>query len=156
MTNPEATKKYPLQVLSTATHHFIGDSFQHVRRLAAMQSRPTVEINTQDAKARGIGDDDLCRLFNDRGETFAYAIVTDAIIPGVLGTNKQYRGSATPGGVNMNALNSQKLTDFGNSPTFYSVLAEIERVGDDVHRNEPIISDVAIRNTRAVRNETQL
>ena len=156
MTNPEATKKYPLQVLSTATHHFIGDSFQHVRRLAAMQSRPTVEINTQDARARGIGDDDLCRLFNDRGETFAYAIVTDAIIPGVLGTNKQYRGSATPGGVNMNALNSQKLTDFGNSPTFYSVLAEIERVGDEVHRNEPIISDKAIRNTRAVRNETQL
>ena len=113
MANPEAIKKYPLQVLSTATHHFIGNTFQNVRRLVAVQWRPTVEINTQDAAARQIEDGDLCRMFNDRGETFAYAVVTDGIIPGVLGTNKQYRGSATPGGVNANALNSQTPTDFG-------------------------------------------
>lgn len=149
MSNKEATKKFPLQVLSTATHHFIGDTFQHVRRLAALQSRPTVEINPADADARGIEDGDLCRLFNDRGETFAYAVVTMGIIPGVLGTNKQYRGSATPGGVNANALNSQELTDFGNSPTFYSALAEIEKVAD-VLRNQPITPDGEIRATRAV------
>jgi anaerobic selenocysteine-containing dehydrogenase len=150
MANPDATKKYPLQVLSTATHYFIGDTFQHVPRLAAMQSRPTVEINREDAKARGIQQDDLCRLYNDRGETFAYAVVTDGIIPGVLGTNKQYRGSATPGGVNANALNSQTLTDFGSSPTFYSALAEIEKVGD-MTRNEPITPDGKIATSRAIR-----
>ena len=61
---------------------------------------------------------------NDRGETFTYAMVTHGIIPGVLSTNKQYRGGATPGGVNANALKFQSLTDFGSSPVFYSVLSE--------------------------------
>ena len=117
-----------MQVLSTATHYFIGNSFQHVPRLAAMQSRQSVEINTRDAEARGIKSGDLCRLYNDRGETFCHAVVTDGILEGVLGTNKQYRGSATAGGVNANALNSQDLTDFGGSPIFYSVLVEIEKV----------------------------
>jgi anaerobic selenocysteine-containing dehydrogenase len=147
LTNPEATKKYPLQVLSTATHYFIGNSFQHVPRLAAMQSRQSVEINTRDAEARGIKSGDLCRLYNDRGETFCHAVVTDGILDGVLGTNKQYRGSATAGGVNANALNSQDLTDFGGSPVFYSVLAEIEKVAD-VTRNRPIRSDASIHVTR--------
>jgi anaerobic selenocysteine-containing dehydrogenase len=112
-----------------------------------MQSRQSVEINTRDAEARGIKSGDLCRLYNDRGETFVYAVVTDGILPGVLGTNKQYRGSATPGGVNANALNSQDLTDFGGSPVFYSVLAEIEKVAD-VTRNRPIRSDASIHVTR--------
>ena len=64
-------KKYPLQILSSASHYFIGDSFQSVPRLQAMQSRPTVELNPEDAKARKIEDGDLCRLYNDRGETYA-------------------------------------------------------------------------------------
>lgn len=149
MGNSEAIQKYPLQVLSTATHHFIGDSFQHVPRLAAMQSRPSVEINPEDAEKRGIANGDLCRLFNDRGETFVYAVVTDGILSGVLGANKQYRGSATPGGVNINALISQDLSDFGGAPTFYSVLAEIEKVGD-VLRNEPIEANSTINSTRKV------
>lgn len=68
---------------------------------------------------------------NDRGETFTYAMVTDGIMPGVLSTNKQYRGGATPGGVNANALKFQSLTDyFGSSPVFYSVLSEPRTSGN--------------------------
>jgi hypothetical protein len=32
----------------------------------------------------------------------------------------------TPGGRNINVLTSEKLTDLGNSATFYSVLVEVE------------------------------
>ena len=41
--------KYPLQVLSSASHYFIGDSFQAVPRLQAMMSRPTVELSPEEA-----------------------------------------------------------------------------------------------------------
>lgn len=123
----EQRKKYPIQVLSTATHYFIGDSFQSIDRHNAMMSRPTVELNEEDAKSRNINDGDLCRLFNDRGETFSYAVIVEDLIPGVCGTQKQYKGGNTPGGVNINALNSENLTDFGMSPTFYSCLVEIEK-----------------------------
>ena len=123
----ERRKDYPIQVISSATHYFIGDSFQSVPRLQAMMSRPTVELNPEDAKARDIKDGDLARLYNNRGETFCYAVIVDGLLPGVCGTQKQFKGSHTPGGVNANGLNSEMLTDFGMSPCFYSVLVEIEK-----------------------------
>lgn len=126
----EKREKYPIQVLSTATHYFIGDSFQSIDRHKAMMSRPTIEINKDDAANRNIQDGDLCRIFNDRGESYAYAVIVDGIIPGVCGTQKQYKGADTPGGVNINALNSENLTDFGMSPTFYSCLVQIEKSND--------------------------
>lgn len=124
--------KYPLQVLSSASHYFIGDSFQTVDRLKAMQSRPSFEICPTEAARRGIEDGDLCRVYNDRGETFGYAVIVDGLLPGMLGTQKQFKGSDTPGGINVNALNTEVLTDFGFAPSFYSCLAEIEKVDETV------------------------
>ncbi len=123
-------EQYPLQVLSCASHNFIGDSFQSVPRLHAMMSRPTVELSPADAMRRNIVDGDLCRLYNDRGETFAHAVIIEKLLEGVCNTQKQFKGSNTYGGVNINALNSEMLTDFGNSPTFYSCLVEIEPVSE--------------------------
>ena len=124
--------KYPIQVLSSASHYFIGDSFQSVPRLQAMQSRPTVEISLGDAKERGIEDGDLVRLYNDNGETFCYAVLINGLLEGVCATQKQFKGSNTPGGLNVNNLNSEMLTDFGKSPCFYSVLVEIEKASDEM------------------------
>ena len=132
----ERRKRFPLQVLSSATHYFIGDSFQSVPRLQAMMSRPTVELSPEEAKARNIEEGDLVRLYNDRGETFCYAVIIEGLLPGVCSTQKQFKGSKTPGGVNANALNSEMLTDFGMSPTFYSSLVEVEKV-DDAGRMTP-------------------
>ena len=126
--------QYPLQVLSSASHYFIGNSFQTVERLQAMQSRPTIEINPAEAQARGIADGDLCRLYNDRGETYGYALIIESLLGGMVGTQKQIKGSNTPGGVNVNALNTEVLTDFGFGPSFYSVLAEIEKASEAMCR----------------------
>ena len=41
-------------------------------------------INTKDAEARGIADGDVVRVFNDRGQLLAGAIVTDDVAPGVI------------------------------------------------------------------------
>ena len=103
--------------------------------MKAMMSRPTVELNPQDAHKRGIKDGDLVRLYNDRGETYCYAVIIDGLLSGVCATQKQYKGSNTPSGVNVNALNSEMLTDFGRSPTFYSVLVEIERIDERTETN---------------------
>lgn len=127
-------KDYPLQVLSSATHYFIGDSFQSVPRLQAMMSRPTVELNPEDAEARGIEDGDLCCLYNERGKSYAYAVIIEGLLSGVCSTQKQFKGSNTPSGVNINALNSEMLTDFGTSPTFYSCLVEIEKASEEMRK----------------------
>lgn len=123
----EAKKKFPLQVISAATHYFIGASFQHVPRLQEMLARPTFEVSGQDAKARGIGDGDHCRLFNDRGEVFGHALIVEGLLPGVIGAQKQLQGSRMRGGVNINALTSQREADMGRGPVFYSTLAQLEK-----------------------------
>ena len=130
----ERRKDYPLQVLSNASHYFIGDSFQSVERLQAMQSRPTLELNPEDARKRGIEEGDLCRVYNDRGETYAWAVIIDGMLAGICGTQKQFKGSNTPGGINVNALISENLSDFGFAPTFYSCLAEVEKTDEPTRK----------------------
>jgi anaerobic selenocysteine-containing dehydrogenase len=127
----EIRKTYPLQVISAATHYFIGASFQHVPRLQEMTARPTFEVSPADAAARGIANGDYCRLYNDRGEVFGYALLVDGLLPGVIGAQKQLQGSKLPGGVNVNALVSQRESDMGRGPVFYSTLAQLEKVTSD-------------------------
>jgi biotin/methionine sulfoxide reductase len=46
--------------------------------------REAVRLNPVDAARRGIANDDIVRLFNDRGACLAAAAVTDDVMPGVL------------------------------------------------------------------------
>ena len=41
-------------------------------------------INVADAKARGIKDNDIVRVFNDQGQVAVPAYVTNRIMPGVV------------------------------------------------------------------------
>jgi len=127
MANLDATQRYTLQVISSATHYFIGASFQHVTRLQDMMSRQTFELSEADAAARGITSGDMCRLYNDRGEVFGHALVVPGMLPGVIGAPKQLQGSKQINGLNVNALVSQREADMGRGPVFFSTLAEIER-----------------------------
>jgi anaerobic selenocysteine-containing dehydrogenase len=131
LSSTAAGGRYPLQVISAATHYFIGASFQHVPRLQEMMARPTFEVSAADAGARGIGNGDYCRLYNDRGEVFGHALIVDGLLPGVIGAQKQLQGSRQRGGVNVNALVSQREADMGRGPVFFSTLAEIEKVSGE-------------------------
>ena len=78
--------KYPLHV---DTKHPVDRLHSQLcgtvlRESYAVADREPCLINTEDAKARGIADGDVVRVFNDRGQILAGAIVTDDIRPGVL------------------------------------------------------------------------
>lgn len=55
-----------------------------IRELYAVSEREPCMINTQDAEARGIKSGDVVRVFNDRGQVLAGAVVTDDIRPNVI------------------------------------------------------------------------
>lgn len=124
-------RPYPLQVISAATHHFIGNSFQPAERMRRLASRPSFEVNADDARERGIAAGDLCRLFNDRGQTFGHAVIVEGLLRGVVGAPKQVSGSLTPGGLNVNAVTSQREADMGGAPVFYSTLAQLEKAAPE-------------------------
>ena len=50
------------------------------------------------------------------------------MLEGVASTQKQYKGSLIKNGVNANALNTQEVTDMGDGPIFYTVLAQIKKL----------------------------
>jgi anaerobic selenocysteine-containing dehydrogenase len=90
-----------------------------------MEEQGLLEICTSDAKARGIKDGDKVRVFNRRGDILLKARVDGKVQPGVVSASLNW-AKMTPGFQSVNALTSEKLTDMGNSATFYSVLVEVE------------------------------
>ena len=78
-------------------------------------------------RRRGIVDGDSVRVWNDRGEITLTAIVDGAVPKGVVAARLDW-AKLSAGGVNINALTSERLTDIGAAPTFYSVLVEVGKV----------------------------
>ena len=76
-------KKYPLQLITTHLKRRALSQFDNIPWLKELQDQ-AVLINTEDARARGICDGDMVRVFNDRGEILIRARVTERIMPGVV------------------------------------------------------------------------
>ncbi|MDO5723788.1 MAG: molybdopterin-dependent oxidoreductase [Flaviflexus sp.] len=76
-------KDYPLQCIG---HHFKGRTHSTYGNLQRNREahHQRVWINQVDAQARGIANDDLVEVFNDRGRIRLPAMVTARIVPGVI------------------------------------------------------------------------
>ncbi|ADG93229.1 molybdopterin guanine dinucleotide-containing S/N-oxide reductase [Arcobacter nitrofigilis DSM 7299] len=55
-----------------------------LRKKYAVANREPIWINTKDAKAKGIKDGDIVRVFNERGQILTGAIVTDGLKEGIV------------------------------------------------------------------------
>lgn len=118
---------FPLELLARKADNFLNSTFSNLPAVQQMETTNVLEIHPRDAEARGIHEGAAVRVFNARGEIALKAEITDAVQPGVV-TARLNWARFTPGNVNINALTSEKLTDMGNSATFYSVLVEVEPV----------------------------
>jgi anaerobic selenocysteine-containing dehydrogenase len=119
------TKAFPLELLARKADNFLNSTFSNLPTVQSMEEPGLLEIHPHDARARGIRDGDSVRVFNDRGEHRLRARVNGSVQAGVVAAALNW-AKLTPGGSNINTLTSEKLTDMGNSATFYSVLVEVE------------------------------
>ena len=87
-------------------------------------------MSAADAAARGIRHADQVRVYNDRGSCVLMASVDGSVRPGVVCAPAVRWGKRAPDKRNVNALTSDRLTDAGGGPTFYSCLVQVERIGD--------------------------
>ena len=118
----------PLELLARKSDNFLNSTFHNQPSVREMEEAGLLEISVPDAKARGIGNGDPVRVFNRRGEISLTARVDGKVQPGVVCARLNW-AKATPGFQSINSLTSEKLTDMGNSATFYSVLVEVEKIG---------------------------
>jgi anaerobic selenocysteine-containing dehydrogenase len=120
-----AAKDFPLELLARKADNFLNSTFTNLPGMQALEEVGLLEMNRKDADNRGIRDGDTVRAFNRRGEMQLKARVDGAVPPGVVAAKLNW-AKLTPGNRNINVLTSEKLTDMGNSATFYSVLVEVE------------------------------
>ncbi len=119
--------KLPLELLARKADNFLNSTFSNLPAVQEMEEPGLLEICATDAEARGIREGDRVRVFNGRGEMLLRARVDGKVQPGVVSAHLNW-AKMTPGFQSINALTSEKLTDMGNSATFYSVLVEVERI----------------------------
>jgi anaerobic selenocysteine-containing dehydrogenase len=115
----------PLELLARKSDNFLNSTFSNVPSVQELEEPGLLEISAADARVRGISDGDKVRVYNHRGDILLKARVDGKVRPGVVSARLNW-AKMTSGFQSINALTSEKLTDMGNSATFYSVLVEVE------------------------------
>ena len=116
-----------LVFLTPSAHHFLNASFGAVDSLREKEGRPVLIINPEDAQARGIAEGDLVRVWNERGECYLWAHVSEEALPGVVISPSVWWGSFSPRNTGVNSTTSDREADLGGGATFYSNRVEVEK-----------------------------
>jgi anaerobic selenocysteine-containing dehydrogenase len=116
---------FPLELLARKADNFLNSTFTNISSVQEMEEPGLLEMHAGDARARNIAAGDSVRVFNHRGQVLLKARVDGAVQPGVVSATLNW-AKLTPRFDSINSLTSEKLTDMGNSATFYSVLVEVE------------------------------
>jgi anaerobic selenocysteine-containing dehydrogenase len=127
-TNPALAARYPLSFLSPPVRNFLNSSFANLPRFREAEGEPSLEMHAADAAARGIGDGDRVRVFNDRGSQTLRARVNGKPRRGVVVAPSVWWKKFAPDRRNANDLTSQRTADMGGAATFYDCLVEVERL----------------------------
>lgn len=121
-------RKFPLEMISAKNDNSMNSTFGH--RDAVDLETATLHLSLSDASIRAIQTSDQVRVYNERGSCVLVAEVDETVQSGVVSAPSVRWGKRAPGNRNVNALTSDRLTDAGGGPTFYSCLVEVERIGD--------------------------
>lgn len=131
--SPELTQEFPLVFNSGARPHTDFRSQHHgIKGLVKDNPEPTVELNVDDAKVRGIRTGDLVQVRTPRGAVPFRARVTADIAPGAVECNM---GGGTPVGPeawqkwNVNELTDlQNYDEISGFPVYKALLCEVIKV----------------------------
>jgi anaerobic selenocysteine-containing dehydrogenase len=126
--DPAIATRYPLELISSKNDDSMNSTFGYDSQRDKETS--TLRMHISDAEPRQIRSGELVRIFNDRGSIKVTARVDNSVRPGVVGVPSVRWSKMAPDGRNVNALTSDRLTDIGGGPVFYSCLVQVERCGD--------------------------
>jgi biotin/methionine sulfoxide reductase len=79
-------QRYPLHLLANQPRTKLHSQYDHSpnSRAAKISDREPLRIHPEDARARGIADKSVVRMFNDRGQCLVSAVYSEEVEPGVV------------------------------------------------------------------------
>ncbi len=126
--DPALRAHFPLELISSKHHHSMNSTFGN--REDQDRETAVATLHPADAAARSIASGDAVRIFNLRGSCILKVSVADTIPSGVVSVPSVRWPRKAQDRQNVNVLTSQRLTDMGGGPTFYSCLVQVEKAGD--------------------------
>jgi anaerobic selenocysteine-containing dehydrogenase len=109
----------PLRLVTGPAIHTLNSTFMERPELRERNGGMTLRVAPPDAAARGLADGQRVVAWNDLGEVAFVLRVDDRVPAGVAVAEGVWWIAHAPGGRNVNALTSQRLTDAGAGSTFY-------------------------------------
>jgi anaerobic selenocysteine-containing dehydrogenase len=120
----DESQRYPLYFITPNTKNRIHSQFNNLETIAKLSPEPLVQVHPDDAHTRAIGDGDVVRIFNDRGELRIKARLDWGIKPGCVAVTNGWW--ITQGGT-VNFCSYGRETDMGHGAAFHDNLVDIER-----------------------------
>lgn len=114
---------FPLELISSKNDDSMNSTFGHREDVDGQTAK--LSIHPHDAAIRGIADGMPVRAFNRRGSCWFTAKLSNDVQPGVLHTRTMRWNRSNSGQRGVNQLTSERLTDMGGGPTFYSCLVQV-------------------------------
>ena len=116
--------RFPLELISPKNDDSMNSTFGN-REDVDFQTA-VAKLHPLDAASRRIRTGDQVRLYNDRGTINFRAHVDESVAQGVISVPSTRWPSKAADGRNINILTSERLTDIGGGPVFYSCLVQAE------------------------------
>ena len=114
------TERYPLALISPASDRTISSTLGELTR-----SDVKLTMHPDDARVRGLEDNDLVRIFNDLGEVHCAVTVNQSIRPGTVSLPKGLWRRSTRNGATATALAPDTLTDLGGGACFNDARVQV-------------------------------
>jgi anaerobic selenocysteine-containing dehydrogenase len=121
-------RRFPLLLLSPPEHQFLNSTFVNIPALRDAAGETKLLLHPNEAAERGVSTGDAVRIFNDRGDFLARAVVTEEVRPGVAASYGVRWPRLSEQGRTVNDTTSQGVTDMGGGAVFYDNAVEVERV----------------------------
>jgi anaerobic selenocysteine-containing dehydrogenase len=126
--NAALAARFPLEMVSSKNDDSMNSTFGY--EAGRDSQTAALRMHIRDASQRKIETGDLVRVFNERGSITVAALVDGSVREGVVRLPSVRWPKMAPDRNNVNVLSSDRLTDIGAGPVFYSCLVQVERCGD--------------------------
>jgi anaerobic selenocysteine-containing dehydrogenase len=126
--------EFPLEFLPRKADNYMNSTFANLPGHQKMECPGLAMMHVHDAEARRIEDGDWVEVFNARGNIRLRARLDGSVPAGVVAASLNWN-KLSPGGNNVNALTSERLTDLGRGATFYSTLVEVRKLSGEEAQN---------------------
>ncbi|HEY3936465.1 MAG TPA: molybdopterin-dependent oxidoreductase [Bryobacteraceae bacterium] len=122
-------RKYPFELISAKNDDSMNSTFGH--RAEVDRQTGLLSMHPLDAEQRGIVQGMLVQAINDRGCCFFEVQLNGDVARGVLRARSVRWTKRAPSRFGINHLTSERLTDIGGGPTFYSCLVDVVPAGSN-------------------------